>query len=363
MIAELTAENLMDEYQNSISMSDALHSYLHQEYENGRILRLLIKLGLVNERPDGQLSGPGKNSSSSWSENGDRYILKLFRDYVFHQNDASDPNGSVKPVLEVGHIISSLNKLDAGSTEQMILCSRDNKDLIIVSFADVKRCLEKAIADLAEQAGVNAYDKQSSSQAAAAMSYQGYQPAQYSSSTNSSIQEPYLSRTASAPSYTNRSISQPMVSRGSSYPSPTTPAMSYTSASESFSASAASYVPSASAQRNNASYEAMDSYDGLKPTAQEWTPGQLSSASSMSAAATNPASVYRTPQGQQPRGMPAPSQAATSSADYYNYYGNQMQPTQQQQSSRAQAQASTARGGRTQAYSQAPRGAGAGGYY
>lgn len=85
----------------------------------------------MNERPD--LLNPG-NSSNSWSETGDQYVLKLFRDYVFHQHDE---NG--KPILDMGHITASLNKLDIGSTEQIILCTRDKKDLIILSFNDVKR--------------------------------------------------------------------------------------------------------------------------------------------------------------------------------------------------------------------------------
>lgn len=41
-----------------------------------------------------------------WAETGDRYPLKLFRDYVFHQVDA---NG--QPVLDLAHVIESLNKV------------------------------------------------------------------------------------------------------------------------------------------------------------------------------------------------------------------------------------------------------------
>lgn len=47
------------------------------EYDNGRLLRLLLKLGTLNERPD--------RSGGEWAETGERYILKLFRDYCFHQ--------------------------------------------------------------------------------------------------------------------------------------------------------------------------------------------------------------------------------------------------------------------------------------
>lgn len=37
---------------------------------------------------------------------GDRYLLKLFRDYVFHQ---VDENG--RPVLDFGHVVECLNKV------------------------------------------------------------------------------------------------------------------------------------------------------------------------------------------------------------------------------------------------------------
>jgi hypothetical protein len=43
---------------------------------------------------------------TNWSETGDRYLLKLFRDYVFHQQDA---NG--RPMIEMGFVIETLNKV------------------------------------------------------------------------------------------------------------------------------------------------------------------------------------------------------------------------------------------------------------
>ncbi len=42
----------------------------------------------------------------SWAETGDRYLLKLFRDYVFHQvyEDGA-------PVIDWGHVVECLNKV------------------------------------------------------------------------------------------------------------------------------------------------------------------------------------------------------------------------------------------------------------
>lgn len=44
--------------------------------------------------------------SSNWSETGDRYLLKLFRDYVFHQV-YEDGN----PYIDFAHVIDCLNKV------------------------------------------------------------------------------------------------------------------------------------------------------------------------------------------------------------------------------------------------------------
>ena len=41
-----------------------------------------------------------------WSETGDRYIVKLFRDYVFHQVDEMG-----NPVLDLSHVLTCLNKV------------------------------------------------------------------------------------------------------------------------------------------------------------------------------------------------------------------------------------------------------------
>ena len=85
----------------------------------------------------------------SWSETGDRYLLKLFRDYLFHQVDTDG-----KPVLDFGHIVETLNKLDAGDAENILLTSRDGQSILVASFADLKSCYERAFGELAVAAGV-----------------------------------------------------------------------------------------------------------------------------------------------------------------------------------------------------------------
>lgn len=44
----------------------------------------------------------------SWSETGDRYLLKLFRDYLFHQ---VTENGA--PWVDLAHIVACLNKVSS----------------------------------------------------------------------------------------------------------------------------------------------------------------------------------------------------------------------------------------------------------
>ena len=78
-----------------------------------------------------------------WAETGGRFPVKLFRDYVFHQ---CDTHGN--PVLDMGHVIACLNKLDAGSEEKMTLTSRDDQIVIVVSFKEIKRAIDGAYGDL-----------------------------------------------------------------------------------------------------------------------------------------------------------------------------------------------------------------------
>jgi PAB-dependent poly(A)-specific ribonuclease subunit 3 len=87
--------------------SDVLENELTKELENGRLFRLIVKLATINERPE-------LNLDSQWSETGDRYMLKLFRDYVFHQVTADG-----KPWLDLAHVVSCLNKLDVGAPDKV----------------------------------------------------------------------------------------------------------------------------------------------------------------------------------------------------------------------------------------------------
>ena len=79
---------------------------------------------------------------------GDRYLIKLFRDFVFHQvNEAGGP------LLDWGHVIEALNKLDLGVSEKIMLLSRDEMSMLLVSYADVKQCINTTFKELEARAG------------------------------------------------------------------------------------------------------------------------------------------------------------------------------------------------------------------
>ena len=55
--------------------------------------------------------------------------------------------------MDLGHVVTALNKLDAADEEKIILASRDGKTLMVVSYSDVSRCLENAFQELCSNAG------------------------------------------------------------------------------------------------------------------------------------------------------------------------------------------------------------------
>ncbi|KAL3797371.1 hypothetical protein HJC23_010497 [Cyclotella cryptica] len=135
-VAANMAVRVFEEMDGLHSSIDGMHDALMGVYESGRALRLMLKLAFVNERPEFGID-------QRWSESGDCYVLKLFRDFVFHQAD-----GAGRPAMDLGHVISSLNKLDAADEEKIVLTSRDGKNVLVVSYADVAFCLEKAYQEL-----------------------------------------------------------------------------------------------------------------------------------------------------------------------------------------------------------------------
>lgn len=147
------ADQVISIFDSALSLEDELTHNLVKELENGRLARLMMKLNVILERPESTPAGASlpaaslNQPSSAWSETGERYYLKLFRDYVFHQVDHDG-----RPVLDLGHIVTCLNKLDVGIDEKVQLVSRDEQNVFVVSYKEVKRGFETAWMELSRGA-------------------------------------------------------------------------------------------------------------------------------------------------------------------------------------------------------------------
>ncbi|XP_057368504.1 PAN2-PAN3 deadenylation complex subunit pan3-like isoform X1 [Daphnia carinata] len=120
--------------------ADYLEDQLARELDNGRLFRLLGKLGTVVDRPE-------LNLDSTWSETGDRYLLKLFRDYMLHP--CTDDG---RPWVDLAHIVACLNRLDTASHDKICLTSRDQQNVLVVSYAELHQCLETSFNELQQAA-------------------------------------------------------------------------------------------------------------------------------------------------------------------------------------------------------------------
>jgi len=129
-----------DAIDESNARNDLLEADLAKDIESTRLFRLLTKLCTVVDRAD-------LNGDASWSEYGDRYMLKLFRDYIFHQVLEDG-----RPWLDMAHVISCLNKFDAGVPDKICLMSRDEQNVLVVAYHDLKICLDQSYAECVQSA-------------------------------------------------------------------------------------------------------------------------------------------------------------------------------------------------------------------
>ncbi|KAF9478551.1 hypothetical protein BDN70DRAFT_808509 [Pholiota conissans] len=131
-VMDMIRPRILQEHDEALMATDRLENELMGELENARLFRLMCKFGFINERPEFA-------RDARWSETGDRYIVKLFRDYVFHQ---VDEHGN--PVLDLSHVLTCLNKLDVGTDEKIMLVARDEQSCLVVSYKDIKMCVSSA---------------------------------------------------------------------------------------------------------------------------------------------------------------------------------------------------------------------------
>jgi PAB-dependent poly(A)-specific ribonuclease subunit 3 len=72
-VSRAMAGRIFDELDGVHMAYDRCEQALASEYESGRALRLLLKLGFINERPEFGMN-------RRWAQSGDCYVLTLFRD-------------------------------------------------------------------------------------------------------------------------------------------------------------------------------------------------------------------------------------------------------------------------------------------
>jgi PAB-dependent poly(A)-specific ribonuclease subunit 3 len=148
-VLKMVSKKILEEQEEALAAVDRLEDELMGELENARLVRLMAKFGFINERPEYALSLSLSSllflccrrfaRDPRWSETGDRYIIKLFRDYVFHQVDEHG-----HPLLDLTHVLVCLNKLDAGTDERVMLVARDEQSCLVVSYKEIKACISSA---------------------------------------------------------------------------------------------------------------------------------------------------------------------------------------------------------------------------
>ena len=130
------SSHMVSSFNAALHVDDNLSCEFSREVENGRLFRLLAKLNFITERP-------GFEHDRQWSENGERYFLRLYREYIFHQVDAQN-----NPSVDLGHVLTSLNKLDAGTDERITLVSGDEQSCFIVSYKELKKGVDTAFQEI-----------------------------------------------------------------------------------------------------------------------------------------------------------------------------------------------------------------------
>lgn len=135
-LAERISKRMFEEFDNQLLQEDRIRYELNKTIEADRIARLTIKLNVLLDRPE-------YKDTIMYPETESRYILRLFRDYVFFQVDA---NG--KRTFDLGHMMECLLRMDCGSDELICLTSSDEKNVIVISYQEIKRHLGIALQEL-----------------------------------------------------------------------------------------------------------------------------------------------------------------------------------------------------------------------
>ena len=117
---------------------DVLVAELRKFVDLSRLNKILVKICAVADRAN-------LLDDWRWSSTGDRYVVQLFKDYVFGQNDEMG-----RPFFDVGHVTDCLAKVDIGSFEPVMLMNRDGSSVIVTNYNDIRRCVEASFKEISD---------------------------------------------------------------------------------------------------------------------------------------------------------------------------------------------------------------------
>lgn len=132
--------HLMKELTNLHDCYNTLENETLKEIENGRLFRLLVKLNFIIQKNEND-SHPYR-----WTEEGDLYVLRLFFDHLF-QFQIRDGISQINWV----HVLENLNKLDSGVEHCINLASKDNLNILMVSYRELRECFQNVYNELTSQ--------------------------------------------------------------------------------------------------------------------------------------------------------------------------------------------------------------------
>jgi PAB-dependent poly(A)-specific ribonuclease subunit 3 len=120
---------------------DRLLAEMRKATEVGRVMQLLVKINSILDRT-------ALVEDWRWSQSSERHLVQLFRDYLFFQSDEFG-----RPILDTGHVMDALAKADIGSTEAIMLIDRDASSVLVVSFMDIRRCIDTSFKQVTNSTG------------------------------------------------------------------------------------------------------------------------------------------------------------------------------------------------------------------
>jgi PAB-dependent poly(A)-specific ribonuclease subunit 3 len=137
-LVELAAPYIAYKAEQLESTQDVLVGEIRKFLDVSRMQKMLVKICAISDRVH-------LLEDWRWASTGDRYLVQLFRDYVFYQNDEAG-----RPFLDLGHVADCLAKVDTGSFEPVMLMNRDGSTVLVTNYNEIRRCIESSFKEIAD---------------------------------------------------------------------------------------------------------------------------------------------------------------------------------------------------------------------